>query len=82
MTLEGLRRWSWIHKWTSLICTVFMLMLCITGLPLIFHDEIDGLLHERGQGCRRPGRHAAGRISTVCVAMRVASDRRARCRIS
>ncbi|HKX79648.1 MAG TPA: PepSY-associated TM helix domain-containing protein [Novosphingobium sp.] len=30
-----------MHKWTSLICTVFLLMLCITGLPLIFHDEID-----------------------------------------
>jgi uncharacterized iron-regulated membrane protein len=28
------------------ICTAFMLMLCITGLPLIFHDEIEAL--ERG----------------------------------
>ncbi len=32
-----------IHKWTSIICTAFLLMLCITGLPLIFHDEIDAL---------------------------------------
>ena len=40
-----LRRWSWVHKWSSLVCTVFMLMLCITGLPLIFHHEIDDLLH-------------------------------------
>lgn len=37
--------WSWVHKWTSLVCTLFLLMLCITGLPLIFHEEIDGLTH-------------------------------------
>ena len=30
-----------VHRWTSLVCTVFLLMLCVTGLPLIFHDEID-----------------------------------------
>lgn len=35
--------WQRIHKWTSLICTVFLLMLCITGLPLIFHHEIEHL---------------------------------------
>ncbi|MDO9139577.1 MAG: PepSY domain-containing protein, partial [Methylobacter sp.] len=32
------------HKWTSLICTAFMLLLCLTGLPLIFADEIDRAL--------------------------------------
>src|SRR5262249_29908315 len=42
---RSLRRWGAVHKWTSLICTIFMLMLCITGLPLIFHHEIDDLLH-------------------------------------
>ncbi len=40
MTPKNLRRWSWIHKWSSLVCTVFMLLLCITGLPLIYHHEI------------------------------------------
>ena len=40
----ALRRWSWTHKWSSLVCTVFMLLLCITGLPLIFHHEIGHLL--------------------------------------
>lgn len=29
-----------MHKWTSLVCTVFLLLLCLTGLPLIFHEEI------------------------------------------
>lgn len=43
---SSIRRWSWIHKWSSLICTLFLLMLCITGLPLIFHEEIDHLVGE------------------------------------
>ena len=34
------RAWDWIHTWSSLICTAFMLVVCITGLPLIFADEI------------------------------------------
>lgn len=38
------RAWSWVHKWTSLVCTAFMLLLCLTGLPLIFHHEIGHLL--------------------------------------
>lgn len=44
MTAKSLRAWAWVHKWTSLICTVFMLLLCVTGLPLIFHHEIGHLL--------------------------------------
>jgi len=38
------RAWCAIHKWSSLVCTVFLLLLCLTGLPLIFHDEINHLL--------------------------------------
>ncbi|QIG79394.1 PepSY-associated TM helix domain-containing protein [Stakelama tenebrarum] len=41
MTRNTIRIWFLVHKWTSLICTIFLLMLCLTGLPLIFHDEID-----------------------------------------
>lgn len=41
MHRRTIRAWYLIHKWTSLVCTAFLLMLCITGLPLIFHDEID-----------------------------------------
>lgn len=40
----SIRKWYLIHKWTSLICTAFLLMLCITGLPLIFHEEIEYLV--------------------------------------
>jgi len=38
--------WIFIHRWTSLVCTLFVLMLCLTGLPLIFHDEIDQWLDD------------------------------------
>ena len=44
MTNSALRKWTWIHKWSSLVCTVFMLLLCLTGLPLIYHHEIGHLL--------------------------------------
>jgi uncharacterized iron-regulated membrane protein len=40
-----IRRWSLVHKWTSLIATVFLLVLCVTGLPLVFHQEIDNYLN-------------------------------------
>ncbi len=43
MSTKTIKNWYLVHKWTSLICTVFMLLLCITGLPLIFHEEIDHL---------------------------------------
>jgi uncharacterized iron-regulated membrane protein len=28
-----IKTWAWVHKWSSLVCTVFMLLLCLTGLP-------------------------------------------------
>ena len=40
----AITRWMWVHKLTSLVSTAFLLFLCVTGLPLIFHDEIDGWL--------------------------------------
>jgi len=43
VTRIAIRGWYLVHKWTSLVCTAFLLMLCLTGLPLIFHDEIDAL---------------------------------------
>jgi hypothetical protein len=32
LSTRSLRVWSWLHKWTSLVSTVFMLLLCLTGL--------------------------------------------------
>uniref|UniRef100_UPI0036D282F7 PepSY domain-containing protein n=1 Tax=Pseudomonas sp. MD330_10 TaxID=3241254 RepID=UPI0036D282F7 len=43
------RRWSFVHTWTSLICTVFQLLLALTGLPLVFHHEDDHLLGNEPQ---------------------------------
>ena len=43
MAPATLRRWAWVHTWSSLACTVFLLMLCVTGLPLIFSHEIEHL---------------------------------------
>lgn len=39
--VRTLRIWAGIHKWTSLVCTVFLLVICVTGLPLLFRDQID-----------------------------------------
>ncbi|MDN5941605.1 MAG: PepSY domain-containing protein [Nitrospira sp.] len=46
MTVGKLKNWYLIHKWTSLICTIFLLLLCVTGLPLVFRDELAVLLGE------------------------------------
>lgn len=32
--------WRFVHTWTSLLCTAFLFILCMTGLPLIFQDEL------------------------------------------
>ena len=45
MSMGSIRLWHGIHKWTSLICTIFLLIICLTGLPLVFSDEIDHWLH-------------------------------------
>lgn len=42
----SVRSWYLVHKWTSLVCTVFLLVICLTGLPLIFFDEISDWLDD------------------------------------
>lgn len=44
MDARDVRRWSLVHSWTSLLCTPFLLMLCLTGLPLVFHHELEDAL--------------------------------------
>lgn len=46
MTRTSLRRWLWVHKWSSLVCTLFLLVICVTGLPLVFSDEINDWLYD------------------------------------
>jgi len=44
MTARSTRIWLIVHRWTSLVSTIFLCLLCLTGLPLIFHHEIDEAL--------------------------------------
>lgn len=37
----ALRVWQAVHRWAALACTVFLLIVCLTGLPLLFADEIE-----------------------------------------
>ncbi|MEO1920290.1 MAG: PepSY-associated TM helix domain-containing protein [Sphingomonadaceae bacterium] len=50
MTRRAIRFWYLLHKWSSLVPMAFLLMLCVTGLPLIFHDEIDALSGADAEG--------------------------------
>lgn len=56
------RLWFAVHQWTSLICTLFMLLLCLTGLPLIFAEEIDLAL---GRNVAAPAAAVNGRRADV-----------------
>ncbi|HEX6590549.1 MAG TPA: PepSY domain-containing protein, partial [Moraxellaceae bacterium] len=70
----SIRRWYAVHKWTSLICTAFMLLLCLTGLPLIFHHEIHELEHhfagETERGPRPAGTVLASLDTVVANALK------------
>lgn len=54
MKSRQIKTWAWVHKWSSLVCTVFMLLLCLTGLPLIFHHEIGHLLGTEVESPKMP----------------------------
>ena len=54
MTANATRRWTFLHRWSSLFCTLNLLLLSVTGLLLIFHHEIDEMLGTL------PEVHAAG----------------------
>lgn len=52
-----IRAWAWVHKWSSIVSTAFLLMLCLTGLPLVFSHELnDLLLHKPWTPARSDGR--------------------------
>ena len=64
MQRQTIRAWFLIHKWTSIVCTAFLLMLCVTGLPLIFHHEIDELTEE-APAYGMPGQGYAGGVDPI-----------------
>lgn len=47
LSQRGLKAWCFVHKWSSLVSTLFLLLLCVTGLPLIFYEEIAALTHPK-----------------------------------
>jgi len=64
------RTWYLVHKWSSLVPTAFLLMLCLTGLPLIFHEEIDHWLHPHPElGAAAPGAPGADIDDVVARAL-------------
>lgn len=71
MRARTIRIWHLVHKWTSLVCTLFLLMLCITGLPIIFYEEID---HASGNVPELPV--LAGNVSSVGTDKVVAAAQR------
>ena len=72
MTSSTVKTWAWIHKWSSLVCTLFMLLLCLTGLPLIFHHEIGHLLGTEVEAPEMPAgspRASLDRVMSVAQAL-------------
>lgn len=67
MVTRPLKGWYLVHKWTSLVCTLFMLVLFVTGLPLIFHEEIDRALGYRASVPPVSEAKAADRVSVDAI---------------
>ncbi|WP_315830782.1 PepSY-associated TM helix domain-containing protein [Bradyrhizobium prioriisuperbiae] len=47
MTPRAVGIWKSVHTWTSLVCTLFLFVLCLTGLPLIFQEDLDRAFGQR-----------------------------------
>jgi uncharacterized iron-regulated membrane protein len=74
-TARSFRIWAFVHTWTSVISMVFMLMLCVTGLPLIFHDEIEDLFEEHVSAPVLPAEVKAKSTDEVIVAAKLLRPR-------
>lgn len=74
MTPGAIKAWFLVHKWSSIVSTLFLLMLCITGLPLIFHDEIETLSGDHGEALQGPASAAEGKPLDAIVAQAIAEN--------
>src|SRR3546814_6247205 len=71
MTQRNIKAWYLAHKWTILVCTAFLLMLCLTGLPLIFHHELEEMLgHNTPLEQVAPGARAPSLDAIVATALK------------
>lgn len=71
LSARTVRTWYRTHKWTSLICTAFLLMSCITGLPLIFGDEIGRVLDQHVAPAAVPENAPFASVDRMVAAARV-----------
>lgn len=71
MQTRRIRAWSQVHRWSGLICTAFLLIICVTGLPLIFVREIN----DAAQPAREPARVVAGATRAVSIDRLIAACR-------
>ncbi|MGH8175226.1 MAG: PepSY-associated TM helix domain-containing protein [Steroidobacter sp.] len=70
LNAASIRNWYLVHKWTSLVCTLFLLLLCITGLPLIFYHEIDHALGASVDPPELPGVASTASLDRIVAAAR------------
>lgn len=75
MTRRTIKSWFLIHKWTSIVSTLFLLMLCVTGLPLIFHDEIEAALGEDAEAALAGEASSAGGLPLDTMLDRALAER-------
>lgn len=61
----SVRVWSKIHTWTSMISMVFMLLLCVTGLPLIFNHELNHALYHEVEPAQLPADTPPANLDTI-----------------
>lgn len=78
MKIVAAKRWFYLHKWTSLVCTLFLLMLCTTGLPLIFHEEIDNFFNKKEVAIAPPGSRKLSADALVQIAEKLHPGNHAR----
>ena len=70
MKRKTVKSWYLVHKWTSLISTAFLLLLCVTGLPLIFWEEIAHLTDGQGELAQpAPGQQPANLDKLIAKAL-------------
>ena len=72
LSQRALKTWSWLHKWSSMVSTVFLLLLCLTGLPLIFHHQLDRWL---GNEVQAPAMSADAPRASLDEVMKTAKQR-------
>ncbi|MBX6743069.1 MAG: PepSY domain-containing protein [Acetobacteraceae bacterium] len=70
MKARTIRAWSWLHAWSSLVCTGFLLLMCLTGLPLVFHHEIDHLIGAAAEPPSMPPGTPRSTLDAVVAAAR------------